>query len=62
MLGQLLFRKITDTFVSDSSKKGGEGTSDRENLYSGRGLIHKYTVCSREKSAKSLGENAKPCR
>jgi hypothetical protein len=42
-------------------KKRG-GTSDRENLYSGRGLIHKYTVCSREKSAKSLGENAKPYR
>ncbi len=61
MLGLLLFRKITDTFVSDSSKKGG-GASDRENLYSGRGLIHKYTVCSSEKSAKSLGENAKPCR
>jgi hypothetical protein len=48
--------------LSVIARKRGGGTSDRENLYSGRGLIHKYTVCSREKSAKSLGENAKPCR
>ncbi len=47
--------------LSVIARKKGGGTSDRENLYSDRGLIHKYTVCSREKSAKSLGENAKPC-